>query len=199
MVSTFKPVHLLHLFLYAPTQYSPNQVAVPVFGRTRLMKAMFLFEQEWEKKFIHSTTGDLFGFEPYNFGPFSKPVVEALDFLVSTDMVEMEDIIPTMADQEDVELDEWIVLEDENINNLLTAPYTSQKIFLTEKGKQIMEKENIFFSWVSLNEIQKDVMIQLKTSITINPLRKILYYVYHKYPKFAENSKIKNKILNKYD
>lgn len=42
MDKELKPVHVVHLLLFAPT--STEKSPVPIFGRTRLMKMVFLFE-----------------------------------------------------------------------------------------------------------------------------------------------------------
>src|SRR5438309_1531287 len=54
-------------------------------GITRMEKLLFLVEKETEFEGI----ARFFPFQPHNFGPFSKEVYEAIDFLESCDLIEI--------------------------------------------------------------------------------------------------------------
>src|SRR6266436_4111154 len=54
-------------------------------GITRLQKLLFLLEKETDFEGIV----EFFPFEPYNFGPFSKKVDEAVEFLEGCDLIEI--------------------------------------------------------------------------------------------------------------
>lgn len=197
MENKIKPVHIIHLFLYAPVSPNLNSFAVPIYGRTKLMKAMFLFDKEYFKAFKAKMFQGTFKFDAYNYGPFSKDVIEALDFLTSMDCIFCDDIDPKEIDADDIELDEKISCEDANINTVLESnPFYSQKFCLTRRGKDLMEDKNIFFSWEKLNNAQKEILVNLKTQIVNTPLRQILIYVYSKYPEYAKKSKILNSLMN---
>lgn len=196
----FQPVHILHLFLYAPTSIDPNKKAVPIFGRTRLMKAMFLFEKEYQKDFQDNTSQLEFNFEAYDYGPFSKDVLEALDFLISIDCIQTDNINTYQTSQDDINLDEKMLSEEAAINTVCeTNPFYSQKFDLTTQGISVVENPDNFFSWGKLSDKQRRLLVSLKTKTVNTSLREILLYVYTKYPKYAQKSKLLSSLMINYD
>jgi len=60
--------------------YTPNEEGVPepIYGKTRLMKAMFLVQRKLEEEF---NEGAGFNFQAYKYGPFDEEVYSALEDL----------------------------------------------------------------------------------------------------------------------
>jgi hypothetical protein len=199
-ISVLQPVHILHLFLYAPTSVDVNRKGTPVFGRTRLMKAMFLFEKEYQKDFEDNKNQLDFNFEAYDYGPFSKDVLEALDFLISIDCIQTDNISEYETSRDDIDLDEKMLVEEAAINTICEInPFYSQKFDLTKQGIDVIQDTTNFFSWEKLSDNQKRILISLKTKIVNTSLREILLYVYTKYPKYAQKSKILSSLMINYD
>ncbi|MFC2142730.1 hypothetical protein ACFLR7_07340 [Acidobacteriota bacterium] len=193
IMNKFKIVHIIHIFLFAPT--ITEKKPVPIFGRTRLMKMLFLFERELSKKFIDPKKIDKFDFEAYNFGPFSKKVYEALDFLHSREIIKIENVPENSLNYEDAILDQVLLTEEENkIFFQGTSPYYSERFELTNKGITFMKDKEKWFSWKNLDDEQQNLIVNFKTQMVSTPLKKILRYVYEKYPKYAESSLILQRI-----
>ena len=68
--------------LYAPDRHGKENI--PLFGRTRLMKAAFLIDRKFEENFDRQTD---FDFEPHKYGPFDKGVLDAIEQLANEDLV----------------------------------------------------------------------------------------------------------------
>ncbi|MDR0909725.1 MAG: hypothetical protein LBM77_08155 [Spirochaetaceae bacterium] len=66
-----------------------NTTNEPIEGRTKLTKAVFLFEEEIEKDFFNSTMllSPMFQFEPYNYGPYSQKLFDDLKFFLSIEFI----------------------------------------------------------------------------------------------------------------
>jgi len=190
MKNELKPVHVIHLLLYTPT--STDNSPVPIFGRTRLMKMVFLFEKEFAKEFYKNTdnlTPFDFGFESYNYGPFSKDVYEAINFLESRDIIEIQNKPLGYVDPNDIELDRMLSKSDEQNILFQTDNFNYVEEFnLSVTGIKIMKNKDNWFSWAQLNDNQKELLINFKTKMIRTPLRNILRYVYSKYPKYIDKS-----------
>lgn len=68
--------------MYAP---DPDGSPRPIYGRTRIMKAMFLVQRKLRKEF---NTSAGFEFKAYKYGPFDEDVYEALEDLQRKNLVE---------------------------------------------------------------------------------------------------------------
>lgn len=194
----YRPVHIIHLLLYAPLKNSTDY-AVPIFGRTRLMKSLFIFEKEISKNFEKGCCSD-FDFKPYNFGPYSRKIYEALDFLFSRRIVDnfsQELGSQINIDQEDYDIDKkFVSTEDENLNVLDKSSYENEIFKLTSKGIAMMKNKDCWFNWdYGLSKQQQDMLIEFKTTMVNSSLRDILRYVYKKYPDYAENSIIYSQLF----
>jgi len=137
----------------------------PIVGITRLEKLMFLIISEVLKD--TQLNGNYYVFEPYKYGPFSSGIFD--------DVQLMEDMG---------------YITREKLNEGQT------KFVITGKGIEkiddIMHKfpENIR---KYLEKIQNEIAI-IKSEKNSISLRKLLSYVYQKYPEFTINSEIKDKI-----
>lgn len=74
--------------LYAPTNNGSHE---PMYGRTRIVKAMFLVQRKLQEEF-NIDTG--FEFKAYKYGPFDKGVFEASEDL------EQKGLIRTIPEEE---------------------------------------------------------------------------------------------------
>jgi hypothetical protein len=82
---------LLLLLLYSPG--TTKNVNEPIVGRTRMMKAVFLFKTELFKRFkenIELKEENLYEFFPWFFGPFSADVYNDLTFFILRGFVDVK-------------------------------------------------------------------------------------------------------------
>ncbi|MCU0290250.1 MAG: Panacea domain-containing protein [Acidobacteria bacterium] len=190
MGKDLKPVHLIHLLLYSPT--ATEKKPVPILGRTRLMKMIFIFEKELSHLFQNENKPLDFNFEAYNFGPYSKKVYEAIDFLETREIIRLFPVSPpNSVDKDEMELDRRLMEEEAEVLGLQNEEiFISEGFELTENGKKIMTNHNIWFSWAKLTDDRKKILEKFKTKMVNTTLKDILKYVYTKYPKYAEKSLI---------
>mgnify|MGYP006896949661 CR=1 FL=1 len=193
MEKKYKPVHIIHLLLYTPDV--TGEEAIPIIGRTRLMKMVFLFQKELSDFFEGLVDQDSFDFEAYNYGPFSKKVYEALNFLETRNIIKTDNVSSGQVNIDEINIDSFLsktenqeILyinegEEENI-------YYTEVFSLTESGIKMMRSGQKWFSWVNLKEEKQNKLIQFKTKMINSSLTNILKYVYSKYPKYAEKSSI---------
>lgn len=192
----FKILHIVHLLIFAPlvNKIKPE----PIIGRTRLMKMVFLFEKEILKSFAEGQELNS-DFIAFDYGPYSKKVYEAIDFLQVNDIIKVKEINPNRIDAYDLNIETVISNFEEN-SDVLEADGDDQLLegfWITEKGIQMMNNKDVWFSWINLNENQKKMLQEFKNRSVTARLYDILKYVYHKYPDYAENSKIKELFLVK--
>lgn len=188
MKKTLKSVHLIHLLLYSPT--AAEKKPVPILGRTKLMKMIFIFEKELSHFFQNKNKQMDFNFEAYNFGPFSKEIYEAIDFLETREIIQLFPVNPTnpMA-KDEMELDRRLMEDEAEVLGFQNEDiFISEGFELTEKGKKMMTDHNLWFSWAQLSDNQKKILVEFKTKMVNIPLKDLLKYVYTKYPKYAEKS-----------
>ena len=166
-----------------------NKYREPITGRTRITKMMFLFREEIFKKLeLGDLTleSDLPNFEAYHYGPFSKDVHEQLALFTNIGFLEETLILINNRDESDLDEDITGLNEDEEEIN---SDYISQ-YKLTDVGAQYVEKKII----QCLDQKQIDFLIEFKKRINSITLNTLLSYVYNKYPKYAEKSRIRNKV-----
>ena len=105
-------------------------------GVTRLEKLVFLLAEEAGLKDI----GQMFAFRAYKFGPYSKGVYEAADFLQSADLVgvEVKPYYSYYLAEEEKELQRDIETDDELEE---ATPSGHERLFtLTDSGKAVAKK-----------------------------------------------------------
>lgn len=180
---------LLLLLLYVPIRN--EQVNVPIKGRTRLMKMVFLFEEEVLPDFEKDKAFDeinLPEFIGWKYGPFSKDLLNHLEFLINQKYIKVEisSTAPISA-----ELDEykyWI----EDLDEFESREYDEEIFKLDEKG---ISKAVEFWSYLSEN--QKKLLVEFKRVLNRAPLDRILEYVYKKYKDdYIDKSLIREKYLS---
>lgn len=183
---------ILLLLLYFPPE--------GMVGATRLMKAMFLFEQEIKKNF-QADIESFPEFMAWRFGPWSEQIPDDIEFFKGIGFISSKSFAqngePSMAERE--EFDRW---EKE----LLDAPvsdsqesetqdfYEPKEFFLTNTGKQFVKDKLCS----RLSENQAKILIEFKNKIVSLSLFSILSYVYRKYSKgktdWTRKSEIKTAI-----
>ena len=186
---------LLLCFLYSPGIYGDNNE--PIIGRTKIMKMMFLFEEELCSTFFKDNVEiSLPEFEPYYFGPFSRQLFEDLSFFQSIGMIISEETNIPLSFADRIERDNAFDDEDDIWNEATfeknVESYESS-YRLSQGGKDYVEN-NV---WGSFTIFQKQKLKAFKSQINKISLDALLRYVYTKYPNEAKKSKIADKYLSK--
>lgn len=186
---------ILLLLLYSPgVGETPNE---PVSGRTRLIKALFLFKTEALPHFPKGTSitaENFYEFFPWTFGPFSRQVYDDIGFFqlrgfLAEEPTE-EDTLPESA----AEWEEWLRSPQSGTRDPSFSDYEEQTFRLTEKGAQFAKG-----LYDLLTTDQRTLLREFKARIVRTPLRALLRYVYEKYPDQIINSEIREQVLGKRD
>ena len=183
-------VDLVVLMLAAPD--SRGRVS-PMRGITRLQKLLYLTEKESGIDLSEVGEEDRFQFRAYKYGPFSKEVYEAIDFLANADLITVE-----KGDQQDVfGREEGIPITEELdpdadhgefVDPEVGPPYEEQSFELTERGKivakRLLAKKLSADDWERLKSVKRKYAERSLTSL--------LAYVYRTYPESATESEIRH-------
>jgi len=192
-----KAKNLLLILLYLPGVSS--EVNEPINGRTRLTKMFFLFDKEIYKKFDNFKITNMPEFFAYNYGPFSKDLLDDIRFFCNMGFINEESLEYDMTEPEKEEYCKEISNDDigygDDIDACKIGVLKEVQYTLTKKGERYV-KENIIDEF---SDEQIELLSQFKCKINELPLDAILEYVYNKYPESAEKSKIKNKYLKTLD
>lgn len=147
-------------------------------GITRLVKLIFLLERESSFEGV----GVFFPFEAHNFGPFSKEVYEAVEFLESCDLIEVDErnyASPYTTSGESKLLSE---ISDEE-----GSAYATEKRFaLTDNGRKvarIMREAVARKNQADIGEVDEIVR-----KYGTRPLNQLIRYVYRQYPAMTSKS-----------
>ena len=169
------------LLLYTPVG---NNFNYPIKGRTRLSKMIYLFEKEKKKIFLNNEIEDIsdFGFYAWFYGPFSAQVYYDLEFLINHEFIE------TKNSNEIPQLEE--ISENEYFYETNDFEYYEDEFLLSSKG---VDKSKRF--WTILNNNQQDILIGFKEAMINSSLKRILEYVYRKYPESTSKSKIVERVI----
>ncbi len=146
-------------------------------GITRLEKLLFLADKETS---IPSDVAEPFVFQPYDFGPYSKAVYEAVELLEQAGLVREDRAYQGQALDSAEEAEALSPEEREGVE---------RRFWLTEDGSAVA---------AFLSQQHPKVASQLgeiKAQYGDMPLRRLIRYVYTKYPKYAEASKIREDVL----
>lgn len=165
---------LILMLLASSTSRSSEQ---RLDGITRLEKLLFLADKETD---IRERVSDPFNFEPYDFGPYSKAVYEAVELLEQAGLVREDrayqgQALDSFEEAQAITPDEFEGVE--------------RRFWLTEDGRSVARL---------LSAVHPDVardIAKVKAQYGDMPLRRLIRYVYSKYPKYAEASKIRDEIL----
>jgi uncharacterized protein YwgA len=186
---------LIILLLYA--KGAKGKSCEPILGRTRLMKMIFLFNEEVRRKFnlgVIIAEKALPDFKPYDYGPFAEQVYIDLEFLVDTGFVKVKHLgNDSEMGEEFPEYQYWQATT--GLNDEVEGTSGVDEFSLSEIGKKFVEDGELG----ELNQEQWDILDKFKTRCTSIPLKALLRYVYAKYPKMTTNSKILEDILKEQD
>lgn len=144
-------------------------------GITRLEKLLFLADRETQ---VRQWVEDAFEFKPYNFGPYSKDIYEAVEFLEEIDLLREERRREGETLDELEELDA-AVDQQEGIE---------RSFYLTDKGKAVADL------LASRHPEIASAMAQVQTKYGQLPLRRLIRDVYGRYPEMATESLIKDRL-----
>lgn len=151
-------------------------------GITRLEKLVFLLKQETD---FDSEVHEPFAFEAYHYGPYSREIYDAVDFLKAMLLVSERqvDVGSGLDVSEEVEaLDAYDALGEDD-------RYIERQLELTEDGKAVAKVLS-----TRVSPIGKEALTTIKDKYGAMPLRQLLRYVYDRYPAYAENSLIRDAI-----
>lgn len=169
---------LVLLLLAAPTRNKTLTDAVP--GITRLEKLLFLLGKETD---LSTIVEDPLTFEPYDFGPYSKEVYEAVELLEAAGLLR-EELAYSGPGRRIDEAEQIIIGTDE------IADGVERRFFLTDDGKGVAR-----YLEDSAPADLVETMSSLKDRFGALPLRQLIRYVYSNYPESAKRSKIREEVM----
>lgn len=182
---------ILLLLLYTPSE--SEQIGIPINGRTRLTKMVFVFKEEIYKKARFDKMLDpdkLPKFYAWNYGPFSRDVYSDIDFFIHIGFIQAKAYDGDQALSAAAE--EYSLWESElSVDTVDVTEYTEECLELAPLGKRYIEEKNL---WNCLSEHQRKCLIEFKHKFTHAPLYAILKYVYDNYPDYTDKSVIKDKV-----
>lgn len=147
-----------------------------VHGITRLEKLLFLADQESP---LPGKVHEALVFKPYNYGPYSKQVYEAVDVLEDADLLGEEKALYGRP------LD---AMEEASLAPDFTEGL-ERRFYLTADGREVADylakQHPEYFR----------LLDEVKGRYGTLPLRKLIQYVYRRYPEYAEESLIRDQVL----
>lgn len=149
-------------------------------GVTRLEKLIFLLERETPARDWMTEKAD---FRSWRFGPFSSKIYEAADTLAAAGMI--RDSASKAGNVEDRWESLTALMDDRDVD-----PYTTRTFELTDRGQKYYN--------ALLQELPPDaekVLGDFKSKFGRLPLRRLVRYVYERYPQFTDRSEIRDEIL----
>ena len=156
---------------------SRNAQNEEIVGNTRLVKLLFMLAHETSlKKYMTD-----FRYDAYNFGPFSSELFDALQALINAGLVKSE------RSGSEGYLDEADRFNAEREADETDSTKNTHIYRLTAEGKVV---GSALFN--SLSNSEKNELTMIKQVFNSIPLRKLLQYVYRKYPKYTTASIIRD-------
>jgi len=139
-------------------------------------KLLYLADRETD---INRTVTAPFVFTPYNYGPYSKGVYDALELLEDTGLV-----------------DETRRYMAEPIDEVEEASATSSDVEGVERSFSLTSRgEAVARLLASRHGDVFDALMKLKERYGSLPLAQLIRYVYTRYPESAENSVIRDRVF----
>jgi antitoxin SocA-like protein len=150
-------------------------------GVTRLEKLLFLLGREEHLE----SAEKLYEFQAYKFGPFSKDVYQATDFLRGIDFIEIQErpVASYYNTTEEVALRQAIGDEEDDA----VVVDQKEKVFkLTDHGRTAAHSlRDIWEKQTPANMKKLDDVIKRYGKL---PLNQLIRYVYRQFPDWARNS-----------
>ncbi len=172
---------LVMALLYAPGH--TGRTGEEVRGITRLEKLIFLLLKEggFEKK-----TGSELSYEAYDYGPYSGELVDILDALKGEGLVESRSV----ALESFKEVADGLVVAVSRSPEANLKPKNVEIYGLTDKGRTIGEAV-----FRELTKEERNTIAAIKERFNQVSLNELLEYVYTRYPRMIEKSKIMDQVL----
>ena len=183
MASEFNRKDLLLLLLFSPGP--SGQDAEPINGRTRLMKLLFLLQEDFRSDKLLNLDRN-YNFQAYHYGPFTKDVYDDLEFLENVGLIEVVskgDASPVDQNEEEKLVDDTTIGEDSDEIGLV---FKEESYTLTDRGIAFV-KEKLA---PEVPEHLLTIIHDLKTKFGEMPLKAILRYVYSAHPEYAAKTKL---------
>jgi hypothetical protein len=179
-----KRVHLLLLLLW--TSGKRGIVSESIQGVVRIMKLLFLMKMDAG---LDKYVSDYYAFAPYKFGPFEKAVYDDLDALVERNLVERKPIEEDQLGPEsrlpkELEIEESIDFDRVKTNAIYTLTDTGKK-YARAYAKGAKQVDAAILGAIT----------DIKSTWASQPLKRLLLYVYKKYPEYAIESEILDEVL----
>lgn len=154
-------------------------------GVTRLEKLLFLLQKEGDFENI----GSFYEFTAHNFGPFSKEVYEALDFLEGFELIKVKDRVHSSYYANVGEVLLLQEISEGEVDGLTTgdAIGVTEKMFtLTEDGHKVAQKLRQTIEQRRPKDIEElNGIIRRYGKL---PLNQLIRYVYRQYPEMTVKS-----------
>ncbi len=156
-----------------------------VGGVTRLEKLLFLLQRETNIEKIDS----FYEFTAHNYGPFSKEVYEALDFLEGFELIQVKERVHSSyyTNVGEILLLQAISEEEVSETTTINSEGVTEKLFLlTESGHKVAKKLRQTIEKRRPKDIEElNGIIRRYGKL---PLNQLIRYVYHKYPEMTVKS-----------
>jgi hypothetical protein len=166
----------LPMLLYVKGKRS--RVGEGIRGITRFIKLLFLLNKETD---LGKLISPFYDFVPYKIGPFEPAIYQDLKVLEMAGIVKKQTYSYKLPPQEK-EIDEGF--KQNNVSTLYT---------LTDEG---IKYARALINWADKKDPEIALtMRRYKTYYAQAPLKKLLEYIYTKYPEFTTESEIIEKIL----
>jgi len=156
-----------------------------VGGVTRLEKLLFLLQRETNFEKMDS----FYEFSAHNYGPFSKEVYEALDFLEGVELIQVKERVHSSyyTNVGEILLLQAISEEEVSETTTINSEGITEKLFLlTESGHKVAKKLRQTIEKRRPKDIEElNGIIRRYGKL---PLNQLIRYVYHKYPEMTVKS-----------
>lgn len=182
---------ILLLILFSPGL--SDSINEPVRGRTRIVKMLFLFQEEALTHFRRETDineENFYKFFAWNFGPFSRDIYDDLTFFILRGFITSSETNEEGLPESAAEWEEWITSSGLESETDEVREYVEEEFSLTDKGLEFTKE-----LYESLSNSQKRLLKEFKARTSTMPLRALLRYVYEKYPEMTEKSKIRESLI----
>ena len=154
-------------------------------GITRLEKILYLLTRETSFEGV----ADFYPFKAHNFGPFSKEVYEAVDFLSSCDLITVREksYASYYAEVGEASLREEIDASVDGDDDGQPSSAATEKVFsLTGEGRKVAQIMREAVSRRRPTDIVELDRVMLRFANM--PLTQLIRYVYGRYPESTVNS-----------
>ena len=182
---------LLMMLLAAPG--ASGEPYEPVQGVTRVEKLAFLLERILLENRV--LPKEVFGFEAYDFGPFSSQVYGDLEFLSQQGLMSE---VPGPPEPEGV------VESESALRTMLGASAdesqdAKEPVFSLNSQGQALAAAKLMSSAQTDPETREAMRVAgtIKAAFAQRPLSDLISYVYRRYPDYAEKSTIRHRFLGR--